>query len=255
MVNLEKYIQVDLDNKMQNGYKSMMAGNSVIASKLWLELWEMFKSVMKSHNIDYIEDLDESFQGSQSIYNWASDVEVELQNAMRNDKSYAQKLIDFSLEYIEKSKNKNDQNIIGMKRSIAAAYFKMGKSTEGDTIFQELINSDPASPWNWIGWSDQYAVFAEENNKDFDKAISILNKALEFQYLQDRLYVLDRLEGIYMELKKDDELTAIKQIIDEEKMKYLSQHKEASNKFANVKIGRNDPCPCGSGKKYKKCCG
>ncbi len=22
----------------------------------------------------------------------------------------------------------------------------------------------------------------------------------------------------------------------------------------NKKIGRNDPCPCGSGKKYKKCC-
>ena len=21
-----------------------------------------------------------------------------------------------------------------------------------------------------------------------------------------------------------------------------------------MKIGRNDPCPCGSGKKYKKCC-
>jgi preprotein translocase subunit SecA len=20
------------------------------------------------------------------------------------------------------------------------------------------------------------------------------------------------------------------------------------------KVGRNDPCPCGSGKKYKKCC-
>ncbi|WRS27062.1 preprotein translocase subunit SecA [Oscillospiraceae bacterium MB08-C2-2] len=24
---------------------------------------------------------------------------------------------------------------------------------------------------------------------------------------------------------------------------------------ANSKVGRNDPCPCGSGKKYKKCCG
>ena len=22
-----------------------------------------------------------------------------------------------------------------------------------------------------------------------------------------------------------------------------------------VRIGRNDPCPCGSGKKYKHCCG
>jgi preprotein translocase subunit SecA len=26
-------------------------------------------------------------------------------------------------------------------------------------------------------------------------------------------------------------------------------HREGS------KVGRNDPCPCGSGKKYKKCCG
>ena len=26
-------------------------------------------------------------------------------------------------------------------------------------------------------------------------------------------------------------------------------------KIAEKKIGRNDPCPCGSGNKYKKCCG
>jgi uncharacterized protein len=24
---------------------------------------------------------------------------------------------------------------------------------------------------------------------------------------------------------------------------------------SSAKVGRNDPCPCGSGKKYKKCCG
>jgi len=24
---------------------------------------------------------------------------------------------------------------------------------------------------------------------------------------------------------------------------------------AEKNVGRNDPCPCGSGKKYKKCCG
>ncbi|MFM5426927.1 SEC-C metal-binding domain-containing protein [Aeromonas veronii] len=23
---------------------------------------------------------------------------------------------------------------------------------------------------------------------------------------------------------------------------------------AFIKIGRNEPCPCGSGKKYKQCC-
>ncbi|MEA1948950.1 MAG: SEC-C metal-binding domain-containing protein, partial [Thermodesulfobacteriota bacterium] len=25
-------------------------------------------------------------------------------------------------------------------------------------------------------------------------------------------------------------------------------------KDRTVKVGRNDPCPCGSGLKYKKCC-
>ena len=24
---------------------------------------------------------------------------------------------------------------------------------------------------------------------------------------------------------------------------------------SSPKVGRNDPCPCGSGRKYKKCCG
>jgi SEC-C motif-containing protein len=37
-------------------------------------------------------------------------------------------------------------------------------------------------------------------------------------------------------------------------------YKEAKNNEAQIrrtepKVGRNDPCTCGSGKKYKKCCG
>ena len=36
-----------------------------------------------------------------------------------------------------------------------------------------------------------------------------------------------------------------------------SQTTDAGNQPAKAKprVGRNDPCPCGSGKKYKKCCG
>jgi uncharacterized protein len=33
-----------------------------------------------------------------------------------------------------------------------------------------------------------------------------------------------------------------------------SQCQEAAFKEPGNKVGRNDPCPCGSGKKYKKCC-
>lgn len=35
---------------------------------------------------------------------------------------------------------------------------------------------------------------------------------------------------------------------------YLEQ-KKSGTVVVGKKIGRNDPCPCGSGKKYKKCCG
>jgi SEC-C motif domain protein len=31
--------------------------------------------------------------------------------------------------------------------------------------------------------------------------------------------------------------------------------KQPTSRRTQPKIGRNDPCPCGSGKKYKKCCG
>jgi len=33
-----------------------------------------------------------------------------------------------------------------------------------------------------------------------------------------------------------------------------SEHQKEEPYRADTKIGRNDPCPCGSGKKYKKCC-
>ena len=45
-------------------------------------------------------------------------------------------------------------------------------------------------------------------------------------------------------------------IFDEEKRKelYLEQ-KKSGTIVKGHKVGRNDPCPCGSGKKYKHCCG
>ncbi|GHU58756.1 hypothetical protein AGMMS49975_25620 [Clostridia bacterium] len=39
-----------------------------------------------------------------------------------------------------------------------------------------------------------------------------------------------------------------------EYMMSTQKRHEAMNPGA-YKVGRNDPCPCGSGKKYKKCCG
>ena len=52
------------------------------------------------------------------------------------------------------------------------------------------------------------------------------------------------------------ELPMWENIFDEDTRKalYLEQ-KKSGTVVVGKKVGRNEPCPCGSGKKYKHCCG
>lgn len=46
------------------------------------------------------------------------------------------------------------------------------------------------------------------------------------------------------------------EIFDEEKRKQIKKdYNRSKTVVVGEKTGRNDPCPCGSGLKYKKCCG
>ncbi len=52
------------------------------------------------------------------------------------------------------------------------------------------------------------------------------------------------------------ELPQWEKIFTEEERKALyKEQKESTTIRVGKKIGRNDPCPCGSGRKYKQCCG
>ncbi|MEL7610060.1 MAG: SEC-C metal-binding domain-containing protein [Bacillota bacterium] len=45
-------------------------------------------------------------------------------------------------------------------------------------------------------------------------------------------------------------------VLSAEKRKAITKEQRASKSYVNEEsVGRNDPCPCGSGRKYKKCCG
>ncbi len=45
-------------------------------------------------------------------------------------------------------------------------------------------------------------------------------------------------------------------ILSEERRREITKEFRSAKVFVNeAVVGRNDPCPCGSGKKYKKCCG
>ncbi|NMB14877.1 MAG: preprotein translocase subunit SecA [Gallicola sp.] len=60
---------------------------------------------------------------------------------------------------------------------------------------------------------------------------------------------------------KDDTLKSLYNVVLRQPVERVKVAKETSDNQGNEpvvkkqKVGRNDPCPCGSGKKYKKCCG
>ncbi len=72
-------------------------------------------------------------------------------------------------------------------------------------------------------------------NIDFEK---LYQKMVE--YKADHLYNLPQWDNIFTE--------------DKRRILYKTQ-KSSKTVVKEKKIERNEPCPCGSGKKYKKCCG
>lgn len=82
---------------------------------------------------------------------------------------------------------------------------------------------------------------AVEAETEFDVVIDF--EKLYFNMLEakaDYLYELPQWDGIFS-VEKRKEIT--------------NQWKKSKIIVNENKVGRNDPCTCGSGKKYKKCCG
>jgi tetratricopeptide (TPR) repeat protein len=261
-LTLKSEIENEWEDLMQEGYTYAMKGDSVGAVRIWRELWNrMYAVLMEDDNLS-MEDLDGAFHGMQSIYNWTTDFEMELGNASKDDKSFAQTRIEFCEAYITRWRNQSEPNLEGMKWALCESYFDLGESDEGERLFQNYLEESPTSGWGWVGWSDQYGVSANKNNKDNEKAIQILKKALGIEGLQDRFHVMERLDDLLIEMGRDQEAAEVRQkILDEMKAKNASRPRATlpplrkAVPITSVKIGRNDPCTCGSGKKYKKCCG
>ena len=73
--------------------------------------------------------------------------------------------------------------------------------------------------------------------------------------LFDRLlYTIDKETTIYLLRAEVRQNTERKEVAKGEAVRDLQKEKKRQPKKVK-KVGRNDPCPCGSGKKYKNCCG
>lgn len=88
-------------------------------------------------------------------------------------------------------------------------------------------------------------IVAIKNEVERSEAIDIFLQAYEIESEQEREIFTYELDVLAKSIRK----WSLKGYTEDEIAK------EASRVVNVVKIGRNDPCICGSGKKYKKCCG
>ena len=76
-----------------------------------------------------------------------------------------------------------------------------------------------------------------------------------YELFDNLLYTIDKEVSNYLLKAEIRQNTERKQVAKGEAVSDTTKTKKATPKKAAPKVGRNDPCPCGSGKKYKNCCG
>jgi hypothetical protein len=166
---------------------------------------------------------------------------------------------------------------------LAESLRQLGDAIAADALYSQWLREDPDWGWGWIGWSDDHYLFAPEGQANGDRAVDILQQGLTIRGVHDRGDMLERLVELCEELGRHDEAQAAELELRELDTRYARRW-PASDKHDSIlatdfpeswplsmedtdadddlpadtrrtrKVGRNEPCPCGSGKKYKKCC-
>lgn len=107
---------------------------------------------------------------------------------------------------------------------------------------------------------DGISVSAIYNEEDIDKKMLIRNI-----YANMKLAKCKRNISVFVLYDKNDEIKKLElkllcsndELFNEVETKNLTEKIRIKRglKIESNKVGRNDLCPCGSGKKYKRCCG
>lgn len=116
--------------------------------------------------------------------------------------------------------------------------------------FDDLAYSYQMKPVEFIGFLDGISESVNQDLPDLDSIEEDTDIVLDINF-EKLLWNMHKAKANWLW-----ELPEWNGIFDKEKQKAIAtDYKKSKTVRKGPKIGRNDPCPCGSGKKYKKCCG
>lgn len=98
--------------------------------------------------------------------------------------------------------------------------------------------------------TDPLVEYQKESYVAFQEMISSLKESIVDLVFKTKVSRVQENEGVFLQTPQN--------LVHSEYSPLQANNKEKEPSAAartGEKVGRNDPCPCGSGKKYKKCCG
>ncbi|AUS97892.1 SEC-C domain-containing protein [Clostridium thermosuccinogenes] len=137
--------------------------------------------------------------------------------------------------YFEKEKNAYEK-ILGAKENIITG------------TLSELAERFNMSPVDFTGFIDGINTSLLESI-DLDTLNENSEIKLEIDFEKLYFNMLDAKADWLYNLPQWDDILSV-----ERRQEITKEYRQSKIAVSN-KVGRNDPCPCGSGKKYKKCCG
>ncbi len=183
-----------INKRMQEGYHLLEIGRTTDACDAWWQVWEWLKDKVTPER-NTLKALDEDFRGTQAMFNWCQDLQMELRNAGRDDPQYHRLCIRYCQEFLGTFTGIEWLMRGNFMRAEAEAYWRLGEIETAEVKFEALVEANPDWAWGYINWSDMYWLF-RDSRKDYDRAEPILQRALARPGLEDRGDVLDRLERL-----------------------------------------------------------
>jgi len=196
---------------------------------------------------------------SDLIYEWLEDINENLQNNIdihkRNYETleHFESLVNEELNLVLNENNKLkilDQIILNEELEISDSIIK---------LFQENSDSNSIDFWN-IGRLSSLS-FIDQFWKNHLSEMDYLRSGIGLRAMGQRDPLVEyQKEGydLFEELIYNVKLSVIRLLLnfDSSEIKYEeTKQKKVEKQSNNEKIGRNEPCHCGSGLKYKKCHG
>ena len=235
-----------INKNISDGYKALAAGDYKSACDKWLAAFEALESAAKSKGVKNLFLFDNEYSWDEMIYNWLQDLEMELWNAKYHQERY---------EYCKKMLNEYeiDDDLITENMS------QIGMRESAIEEYKKWLADDPTWGMGYVGYAEMYTYLNNQQTADdLHTAVQIFDDALSLPDLRDKDIVEERAVDIYLEAGLTEKAVALAKKQTDSVRVVHPQAKQVPKQTTIVKpakVGRNDPCPCGSGKKYKKCCG